>query len=365
MYEAELGILSHFKIDKKPVSVEPITYGNINRTFKVMAESSDIPAYILQNVNVNVFKKPYELMDNVNGVCEHLKKKVTAAGGNPEVESMTFMAAENGSFLYVDESGKYWRLCRYIDGISYQSISRPELFHNAAVAFGNFSKQLADYPADTLHETIPNFHNTVSRYSDFKAAVLGCKNESRLAECKDECLFLESREPLSHIAVDAIKFGKMPLRVTHNDTKLNNVMMSATTDKGLCVIDLDTVMPGSVLYDFGDAIRFGACTTAEDDPDTSKIALDLNLFEQFTKGYIKGTGGALTECEYSLLPEGALLMTYELCLRFLGDYLNGDVYFKLNYENHNLVRARAQIALLKDMEKKLDDMKRIVADCRK
>ncbi len=365
MYETELGILSHFKISEKPVSVEPITFGNINRTFKVMVENSDVPAYVLQNVNVNVFKKPHELMGNINGVCEHLKKKIIANGGDPDVEAMTFMKSEDGTSLYIDENGKYWRLCRYINGISYQSISRPILFHNAAIAFGNFSRQLADYPADTLNETIPNFHNTVSRYNDFKAAVLGCKNESRLAETKDECLFLESREHLSHIAVDAIKAGNMPLRVTHNDTKLNNVIISATTDEGLCVIDLDTVMPGSVLYDFGDAIRFGACTTAEDDPDTSKIALDLNLFEQFTKGYIKGTGGALTECEYSLLPEGAILMTYELCLRFLGDYLNGDVYFKLNYENHNLIRARAQIALLKDMEKKIDDMRRIVADCRK
>ena len=262
------------------------------------------------------------------------------------------------------DEGKYYRMYLFIDGISYQSISRPELFYSAGVAFGNFQSQLADYPADTLYETIVNFHNTVSRYNDFKTAVMNCKLPERLEETKDECLFLESREPLSHIAVDALKSGKIPLRVTHNDTKLNNVLIDPATDKGVCVIDLDTVMPGSVLYDFGDAIRFGACTTAEDYPDTSKIKLDLTLFETFTRGFMAGLGGALTEEEYDLLAEGALLMTYELCLRFLGDYLNGDIYFRLGYENHNLIRARAQIALLRDMEAKLPEMKRIVRECR-
>ena len=193
---------------------------------------------------------------------------------------------------------------------------------------------------------------------------MGCKLPERLEETKDECLFLESREPLAHIAVDAIKAGKMPLRVTHNDTKLNNVLIDPATNKRVCVIDLDTVMPGSILYDFGDAIRFGACTAPEDEPDISKISLDLGLFETFTRGFISGLGGALTDAEYDLLAEGALLMTYELCLRFLGDYLNGDTYFRIVSEKHNLIRARAQIALLKDMEVKLPEMKRIVRECR-
>lgn len=363
MYEKELEAVSHFHLGGTPVSFTPITYGNINRTFEVSLDNGT--KYILQNINVNVFKKPYELMENVKGVSTFLKSKVAEAGGDPDRETLTFAASDDGTLLYVDDDGKYWRMCKFIDAVSYQSITRPELFYSAAEAFGSFQSLLSDYPADTLHETIPNFHNTVSRYADFKAAVLDCKLPERLREAEEECLFLESREPLAHIAVDAVKSGTIPLRVTHNDTKLNNVLIDAATDKGLCVIDLDTVMPGSVLYDFGDAIRFGACTTAEDEPDTTKIHVDLTLFEQFTRGFIKGVGGSLTDTEYELLADGALLMTYELCLRFLGDYLNGDIYFKLNYPEHNLVRARAQIALLRDMERKLDDMKRIVSECRR
>ena len=363
MYENELAAVSHFKIDAKPNGITAITHGNINRTYQIAFDNGE--SYVLQNINVNVFKKPYELMDNVVGVCKHMKKKAIEAGRDPERSALTFATADDGTTIYVDSENNHWRMSKYIDAVSYQSIARPELFYSAAEAFGNFQALLADYPADTLCETIPNFHNTVSRYNDFIKSVLNCKYPERLNESNTECMFLESRERLAHIAVDAIESGKMPLRVTHNDTKLNNVLIDAQTDKGMCVIDLDTVMPGSVIYDFGDAIRFGACTTAEDEPDVSKIALDLELFEQFTRGYIKGVGGALTDIEYDLLAEGALLMTYELALRFLGDYLNGDTYFKINYEKHNLVRARAQIALLCDMEAKLPEMKRIVNDCRK
>ncbi|MBQ8248472.1 MAG: aminoglycoside phosphotransferase family protein [Clostridia bacterium] len=362
MYEKELEAVSHFSLDGAPVKIEPIICGNINSTFKVTLDNGH--NYVLQNVNANVFKKPEELMANVAGVCSHLKKKLAATGGDAEHGVMNFATSDNGSLLYINDEGKYYRLYLFIEGVSYQSISRPELFYSAGEAFGNFQSLLADYPAQTLNETIVNFHNTVSRYKDFQAAVMGCKLPERLEESKEECLFFESREPLTHIAVDALKAGKMPLRVTHNDTKLNNVLIDPVTDKGVCVIDLDTVMPGSVLYDFGDAIRFGACTTAEDEPDTSKIAVDLDLFETFTRGFIAGLGGALTDEEYDHLADGALLMTYECGLRFLSDYLNGDTYFRITSEKHNLIRARAQIALLRDMEKKLPEMKRIIRECR-
>lgn len=362
MYTKELEAATHFVLESSPISINPITCGNINHTFEITLESGH--KYILQNVNINVFKKPYKLMENVENVCSFLKKKIIAAGGNPDREAMTFAKSDEDSLLYVDEYNRHWRMSKSIDAISYQSITRPELFYSAGEAFGNFQSMLSDYPATTLHETIPNFHNTVSRYEDFKAAVENCKIPKRLKKSAEEIAFLESREPLAHIAIDAIEAGIMPIRVTHNDTKLNNVLIDAKTDTGVCVIDLDTVMPGSVLYDFGDAIRFGACTTAEDDPDVSKISLDLGLFEQFTRGFIKGVGGSLTDIEYDLLADGALLMTYELCLRFLGDYLNGDVYFKRNYPEHNIIRTRAQIALLKDMERKLPEMKRIVNECR-
>ena len=362
MYEKELEAVSHFKLDGNPVKIQPLICGNINSTFKVTLDNGH--DYVLQNVNANVFKKPEELMSNVAGVCSHLKKKLAAAGGDAEHGVMNFATSDNGSLLYISDDGKYYRLYLFIEGISYQSIPRPELFYSVGEAFGNFQSLLADYPAHTLNETIVNFHNTVSRYNDFKTAVMECKLPERLEESKEECLFFESREPLAHIAIDAIKNGKTPLRVTHNDTKLNNVLIDPATDKGVCVIDLDTVMPGSVIYDFGDAIRFGACTTAEDEPDASKISLDLKLFETFARGFIAGLNGALTDEEYELLAEGALLMTYECGMRFLGDYLNGDTYFRIASEKHNLIRARAQIALLKDMETKLPEMKRIIRECR-
>jgi len=357
----EFEIIAKFDLAGKPVKLDPISCGNINKTYKVTFD--DNTAYILQNVNVNVFKKPYELMENVRGVCNHLKAKVAAAGGNPDSETMTFAVTKDGGDLYLDEEGRYWRMYRFIEGESYQSAEKPGLFYNAAEAFGRFQKLLSDYPADTLHETIVNFHNTVSRFADFKAAVENCRFPERLEEMKDEIAFLLAREPLAHVAVDPIKEGKMPLRVTHNDTKLNNVLMDPETDKGMCVIDLDTVMPGSVLYDFGDAIRFGGNTAAEDEPDTSKISLNLEAFAEFTKGFLAGVDGALTELELSLLPEGAMLLTYEQAMRFGGDYLNGDTYFKINYEKHNLVRTKAQIALLSDMEKKADAMHEVVKNC--
>ncbi|MBQ2707051.1 MAG: aminoglycoside phosphotransferase family protein [Clostridia bacterium] len=356
MKEFEIG--AQFALPGTPEKLSPISCGNINKTYKVTMQ--DGTSYILQNVNVNVFKKPYELMQNVRGVCDHLKAKVAAAGGDPDRETMTFAKTKDGGDLYLDEEGRYWRMYRFIDGESYQSAEKPGLFYNAAEAFGRFQKLLSDYPADTLHETIVNFHNTVSRFNDFKAAIEGCKFPERLEEMKEEIAFLLAREPLAHVAVDPIAAGTMPLRVTHNDTKLNNVLMDPDTDKGMCVIDLDTVMPGSVLYDFGDAIRFGANTAAEDEPDTSKISLNLDAFAEFTRGFLAGVDGALTECETTLLPEGAMLLTYEQAMRFGTDYLNGDTYFKINYEKHNLVRTKAQIALLADMEKKADAMREVV-----
>ncbi len=298
-------------------------------------------------------------MNNITGVCEHLRRKLPPSA-DPLRETMNFIDTRDGMHYFLDDDGKYWRMYLYIDAISYQSITKPGLFYKAGKAFGHFQSLLSDYPAETLAETIPNFHNTPSRFNDFVNAVNNCKYPDRLEEAKDMIELIMARESLAHVATDAIASGKMPLRVTHNDTKLNNILMDEKTDEGLCVIDLDTVMPGSVLYDFGDAIRFGASTAAEDEPDTSKISLKLELFDEFTHGFLDGTDGALNECERSLLPEGAMLLTYEQTMRFLGDYLNGDTYFKIDYPKHNLVRSRAQITLLLDMEKKLSEMHDIV-----
>ncbi|MBQ8510600.1 MAG: aminoglycoside phosphotransferase family protein [Clostridia bacterium] len=358
----EYDILKQFDIAGEPAACKQLTCGNINRTFRIDLRQADgsITRCILQNVNVNVFKKPYELMQNICGVCAHLKEKVAAAGGDPLRETMTFADTADHTHLYLDEEGFYWRVYTFIEANSYQSADKPGLFYKAAKAFGKFQRQLADYPAETLYETIPGFHNTVSRFAAFQQAIADCKLPERLKEASAEIDAILSRESLAHVAVDAIADGSMPLRVTHNDTKLNNILMDPETDEGLCVIDLDTVMPGSVLYDFGDAIRFGASTAAEDEPDVSKIALDLDKFAEFAEGFLAGTDGALTEKELSLLPEGAMLLTYEQAMRFLTDYLNGDTYFKINYPEHNIVRTRAQLALLFDMEAKRDGMHEII-----
>ena len=232
-------------------------------------------------------------------------------------------------------------------------------FYDSGVAFGNFQKMLADYPAKTLHETIPNFHNTPSRFRDFQKAVQEDKM-GRAASAQEEIAFALARENDTKVLTDLLKAGELPLRVTHNDTKLNNILFDENTKKAICIIDLDTVMPGLSHYDFGDSIRFGASTGAEDEKDLSKIEMDLALFEAFTKGYLEGCGGSLTEKEIEMLPMGAKLMTYECGIRFLADYLEGDVYFKIHREGHNLDRARTQFKLVKDMEDKWTEMAAIV-----
>ena len=248
----------------------------------------------------------------------------------------------------------------YIDADSYDSPTKPGLFGKAGKAFGDFQKKLADYPADTLCETIPNFHNTPSRYRDFLNAVEHCALPERLNEAEKEISFLLERRNLASLATDRLKTGEIPLRVTHNDTKLNNILMDKRTGEGLCVIDLDTVMPGSLLYDFGDAIRFGANTAAEDEPDVSKVHFDLYLFELYTRGYLEAAGAALTDTEKEYLPWGAKLMTLECGIRFLTDYLQGDTYFKVSRARQNLERCRTQFKLVADMENVWDEMASIV-----
>ncbi len=237
-------------------------------------------------------------------------------------------------------------------------VERPEEFYESALAFGRFQKLLADYPAESLHETIPNFHNTIDRVEKFQKAV-EADVMKRAADVREEIRFVLDREADCHILCDMLAAGEIPLRVTHNDTKLNNIMLDHKTGKGICVIDLDTVMPGSALYDYGDSIRFGANTGAEDEKDLSKISCDLELFALYTKGFIEGCGGSLTEKEIRMLPMGAKLMTLECGMRFLTDYLEGDHYFKIHRPEHNLDRTRTQFRLVKDMEDKWEKMQEI------
>lgn len=349
-----------FDFAAEPAGYERCTAGHINDTYFVDCGKGN-PGYILQRVNTKIFTKPLELMANIKGVCTHVAEKIKAAGGNPDREVRKIILTKKGEDYYVDPDGCYWRAYLEIDDVvSYNSPDSKELFYKSAVAFGKFFNQLADYPAETLYETIPNFHNSVSRMNDFKKAVSEDKM-GRAAEMKKEIEFALSKEPMCSYIIDRLADGRFKLCVTHNDTKLNNVLMDKETGEGVCIIDLDTVMPGSVLYDFGDAIRFGASSAKEDETDHDKVYVDLDMYEAFVRGFVGELRGSLSPEEILGLPMGAYLMTLETAVRFLGDYLNGDVYFQIHYPEHNRDRARNQLKLIADMDSKLEQMKEIAA----
>ncbi len=358
-------IAKHFEIEGNVTDICACTAGHINRSFFVntVDENGVKHKYTMQRINKSIFKRPDQVMSNIVNVTEFLRKKIAAEGGDTTRETLTMLKNKiDGKHYYIDEENEYWRMYIYIrDTVSYDIIENSEQFKSSGYAFGKFQRQLADFPADTLYETIPNFHNTVSRYADFLEAVKNDK-AGRAASVQEEIKFITDRKDKYSLIVDGIKSGDLPLRVTHNDTKLNNVMMDEKTGKAICVIDLDTIMPGSALYDFGDSIRFGASSALEDEKDLSKVYVRLDMFEEYLKGFIEGVGkGALTENELRSLPIGAYMMTIETGMRFLGDYLNGDVYFAVHRDGHNLDRARTQLKLISDMESKMDQMNAIVA----
>ena len=354
-----LAATANFQMEGKAQSAEAYGSGHINDTFLIEGERR----YILQRMNRSIFLHPEEVMENIMGVTSFLRKKIEKAGGDAGRETLTVVPTIEGENFYRDEIGEYWRMYLMIeDAVSYDRVESEQDFYESAATFGNFQQLLADYPAETLHETIPGFHDTAARYEKFLKAVEEdvCKRASQVAE---EIAFYKERKETAQVLGKMLSEGKLPLRVTHNDTKLNNIMMDAETGRGLCVIDLDTVMPGLSVNDFGDSIRFGASTADEDERDLSKISCDMHLFELYVKGFLKGCGGRLTEAEIQMLPMGAKVMTYECGMRFLTDYLQGDVYFKIHREGQNLDRARTQMKLVADMEDKWERMKQIVAEC--
>ena len=360
--KAELmQIAGKFRLDGEKEQVVPYGSGHINDTFLLTCRAGDREKkYILQRMNHEIFKDPKGLMENVVGVTSFLQRKIRENGGNPEREALNVIHTHTGESYCKLEDGTYWRMCLYVEGAtSYDAVEKQEDFYESAVAFGHFQKLLEDYPAASLHETIPDFHNTADRLEKFRAAVEKdvC---GRTAGVQEEINFVLERAGECGILCGMLASGELPLRVTHNDTKLNNIMMDNETGKGICVIDLDTVMPGSALYDYGDSIRFGANTGAEDEKDLSKISCDLELFALYTKGFTEGCEGSLTEKEIRMLPMGAKIMTLECGIRFLTDYLEGDHYFKVNYPEHNLDRCRTQFCMVKDMEDKWKDMQDIV-----
>ena len=351
--------IKHFGLSGELGAPKPWGNGHINDTFLVEGETR----YILQRMNKNIFTKPLELMENITGVTSFLRDKIQKAGGDVMRETLTVIPAEDGSSVYQDDQGDFWRLYYMIeDAVSYDRVEKEQDFYESAIAFGNFQQLLSDYPAESLHETIPGFHDTKARFQVFCQAVEQdvC---GRAKDVQEEIRFCKEREEVASALGELLASGKLPLRVTHNDTKLNNIMMDKDTGKGICVIDLDTVMPGLAVHDFGDAIRFGASTAAEDEQDLSKVSCDLHLFELYTKGFLEGCGGKLTEMEIAMLPMGAKVMTFECGMRFLTDYLQGDTYFKIHREGHNLDRCHTQFKLVADMEKKWQEMEKIVKDC--
>lgn len=335
--------------------------GHINDTYRLTYETPQgTKRYILQRMSKSIFKKPVELMENVSGVTAWLRKKIIENGGDPERETLTLVKSNDGLPYFVDSTGEYWRVYLFIEGATcYDAVKDDNDFYQSAVAFGHFQRLLADYPAETLHETIKDFHNTPDRLEKFKKAVAEdiC---GRAASVQKEIDFILEREELTHALYDLQLDGRLPLRVTHNDTKLNNIMIDDETGKAICVIDLDTVMPGLTANDFVDSIRFGASTALEDEQDLSKVSCDLHLFDVYARGFIEGCGGALTDLEIDMLPMGAILMTFENGIRFLTDHLEGDHYFHIHREGHNLDRCRTQLTLVKDMQEKLPQMNAII-----
>ncbi len=361
MTSKEQKICEKFCIEGSFQSAVPYGSGHINDTKLItMRTDSGEMRYILQRINHNVFKNPDLLMQNYVGVTSYLSKMISEAGGDPMRETLNVIKTCEGENYYLSPEGEYWRLLVFVDkSLSYDKVERPEQFYESAVAFGNFQYMLKDYPADTLYETIPNFHNTPDRVRLFEEA-LAKDAFGRAKEVGEEIDFVLSRREFAKTLEKARAEGKLPLRVTHNDTKLNNILFDEKTGGALCIVDLDTIMPGYSVNDFGDSIRFGATTALEDETDLSKVNFDISLYELYVKGFIEGTKGGLTECEMELLPIGAIMMTYECGTRFLTDYLSGDTYFKIARPKHNLDRARNQFKLVSDMEASLDKMREIV-----
>ena len=347
-----MPVLAAFRLDSKVVSCERYGCGHINVTYLVVTESGR--RYILQKVNNHIFKDVDGLMENIIAVTAHLRQQIS----DPR-RVLTLVPTVDDKLYLHHEDGSYWRVYDFVEGsICLQAPESSDDFYQSAVAFGDFQQQLKEFPAHTLHEVIPKFHNTADRYRIFRE-VLAKDPMGRAESVREEIEFALAREAEAATLVNLLAEGKLPLRVTHNDTKLNNVMLDDATRKPLCVIDLDTVMPGLAAYDFGDSIRFGAATAAEDEKDLSKMEMSLELFRTYTEGFLSACPG-LTELERETLPMGAKLMTLECGVRFLTDYLDGDHYFAVHREGQNLDRCRTQFKLVADMETKWAQMAEIV-----
>lgn len=350
-------ILQKFPIEGNIISIAPYGEGHINQTFLAV---TDRKRYILQKINTKLFRNVERLMNNIMLVTEYNRTVTKAKGLDPDDYCLSLVYTHDKKNYFYDESGDY-RVYKYLENsVCYQTVSQPGLFYESAVAFGNFASLLAQFDATKLYEILPDFHNTEKRFTDFTRAVLR-DPLGRRAETETEIAFINDRDYLYKTITDLLKSGVMPTKVTHNDTKLNNVLFDERTGKAMAVIDLDTIMPGSICYDFGDSIRFGCNPALEDERDLSKVNFQLPLFEEYTKGYLYSLGSSITSVEKDNLAIGAILMTLECGMRFLADYLEGDTYFHTSRPKQNLDRCRTQLKLVADMEDAYERMQHIVS----
>ncbi len=353
-----LSVCDRFSFSGAVTDVKTNRTGHINSTFIITVEGGK--RYTLQILNTAIFKDPVGVMENILAVTEHIRAGLAAEGGDTERGTLRVVKTREGESGYADPEGRFWRAYEFVeDVVCRETVDSPETFARVGEAFGDFQRRLADFDASRLCESIPNFHNTKKRYADFLAAVE--RNAAgRVDAVQDEIKFITDRADKCSLIVDALASGDLPLRVTHNDTKLSNILLDEKTEAAVCVIDLDTVMPGSSLYDFGDSIRSGAASAAEDEPDLDKVHFLPEMFRSYARGFIKGTGGALTERELQMLPDGGYIITLEQAIRFLGDYLDGDTYYHTDYPDHNLVRARTQLKLVAEMEEHMAELRKFV-----
>ena len=349
-------VLRWFQIYDPFAGYEVIQVGNVNCTYRVRVSTGDKEqSYLIQNVNTYAFRDPVGLMENIDRVTGHMKKK------NPDRLMLRFYHTAEGRTFVID-GNNFWRLSNYIESVTYGAVKDLRIVRNAGLAFGDFQEQLSDFDISLLHETIPGFHDTRKRYRDLEKTV-ALDPVGRLSEVEEEVEFLESVKEKACILTDLQKAGELPLRVTHNDTKINNVLFDPVTGEPAAVIDLDTVMPGLMGHDFGDAIRFAANDAEEDCAAPEKAKVNLQVFEAFSEGFLSKTAHTMTALELETLPISSFVLTAELAGRFLDDYLKGDPYFKIRSPRHNLERTRCQIALAKDMLKNQARMEKIIRSC--
>ena len=355
MDESVLQVARHFMLPEGTLRAEPFGNGHINRTYLITAEGAT-QRYILQRINQYVFHHPDQVQENILKVTSHLREKILREGGDPDRETLRVIPAADGKPYYQDGENNWWRVFPCVEETYSQDLpDSPALFEKCGAAFGRFQRRLNDFPADSLYETIPGFHDTPGRMKALEEAAR--KDEmGRLKEVRSELDFCLRRAEWIGKLTEGLREGRLPLRVTHNDTKLNNVLLDRKTGDAVCVVDLDTVMPGLMAYDYGEAIRTGACTAAEDAQDLDSINLSIPLVQAYSRGFLRELRAEISEAENKSLPWGARMMTLENGMRFLTDYLTGDHYFAIHRPRHNLDRARAQLTLLKRMEEHWEEM---------